>query len=147
MISMEKIDYVINVTGASYDIVRLALLDSDGDVDLAIKSINSSINLFTSSENNENNGNTKKDFINFEDIKKAIKDIWEKGNASKLIVEKDGETVLSLSLTVSAIGVVLSPLAAILGFGIGLEKDYEFKIIMSNKEVIDLKEYIRSMKK
>ncbi|MGO3751254.1 MAG: DUF4342 domain-containing protein [Peptoniphilaceae bacterium] len=147
MISMEKIDYVINVTGASYDIVRLALLDSDGDVDLAIKSINSSISLFTSSENNENNGNTKKDFINFEDIKKAIKDIWEKGNASKLIVEKDGETVLSLSLTVSAIGVVLSPLAAILGFGIGLEKDYEFKIIMSNKEVIDLKEYIRSMKK
>ncbi|MGO1580989.1 MAG: DUF4342 domain-containing protein [Peptoniphilaceae bacterium] len=144
MISMEKIDYVINVTGASYDIVRLALLDSDGDVDLAIKSINSSISLFTSSENN---GNTKKDFINFEDIKKAIKDIWEKGNASKLIVEKDGETVLSLSLTVSAIGVVLSPLAAILGFGIGLEKDYEFKIIMSNKEVIDLKEYIRSMKK
>ena len=40
MINMTKIDYVINTTGASYDIVRKALLDSDGDVDEAIKHIN-----------------------------------------------------------------------------------------------------------
>ena len=40
MINMTKIDYVINATGASYEIVRKALLDSDGDVDEAIKFIN-----------------------------------------------------------------------------------------------------------
>ena len=39
MINMTKIDYVINITGASYDIVRKALLDSDGDVDVAISYI------------------------------------------------------------------------------------------------------------
>ncbi len=37
MITMEKIDYVISVTGASYGDVREALLSADGDVDKAIR--------------------------------------------------------------------------------------------------------------
>lgn len=37
MITMEKIDYVISVTGASYGEVREALLTADGDVDKAIR--------------------------------------------------------------------------------------------------------------
>ena len=36
MINLEKIDYVINTTGAGYELVREALLNSDGDVDRAI---------------------------------------------------------------------------------------------------------------
>ena len=37
MITMEKIDYVISVTGASYGEVREALLTADGDVDKALR--------------------------------------------------------------------------------------------------------------
>ena len=40
MITLESIDYVINMTGASYDDVRVALLEADGNVDKAIKLIN-----------------------------------------------------------------------------------------------------------
>lgn len=136
MITMEKIDYVMNITGASYEVVRVALLDSDGDVDGAINIIRHSVVI------PEREEKAKKDFINFEDIKNAIKEIWDKGNASKLTVEKDGETVLSLSLTVSAVGLILAPLAAFVGAGLVIINDYDFKVLMDSGEVIDIKEYI-----
>ncbi len=140
MITMEKIDYVMNITGASYEVVRVALLDSDGDVDGAINIIRHSVVI------PEREEKTKKDFINFEEIKNAIKEIWDKGNASKLTVEKDGETVLSLSLTVSAVGLILAPLAAFVGAGLVIINDYDFKVLMDSGEVIDIKEYINIKK-
>lgn len=36
MINMDKIDRVMEITDASYDEVRQALIDHDGDVDQAI---------------------------------------------------------------------------------------------------------------
>ena len=140
MITMEKIDYVMNITGASYEVVRVALLDSDGDVDGAINIIRHSVVI------PEREEKTKKDFINFEEIKNAIKEIWDKGNASKLTVEKDGETVLSLSLTVSAVGLILAPLATFVGAGLVIINDYDFKVLMDSGEVIDIKEYINIKK-
>lgn len=140
MITMEKIDYVMNITGASYEVVRVALLDADGDVDKAIKIIMHSVSIPEEKENE------KKDFINFDEIKNAIKEIWDKGNASKIIVSKDDEIVLSLPLTVSALGLVLAPIAALIGAGVVLVTDYDFKIVMDSGEVIDLKEYINIKK-
>ncbi|EFI42347.1 DUF4342 domain-containing protein [Peptoniphilus sp. oral taxon 386] len=138
MITMEKIDYVMDVTNSSYDVVRRALLDSDGDVDLAVDIIRKSVD--TSSKKS-------KDTIDFEDIKDAIKEIWNQGNANKLVVKKDGDIVLSLSLTVSALGIILAPVAALVGVGAGIVNDYEFKIILSTKEEIDIKEYIKCKSK
>ncbi|WP_036728656.1 DUF4342 domain-containing protein [Peptoniphilus mikwangii] len=138
MITMEKIDYVMDVTNSSYDVVRRALLDSDGDVDLAVDIIRKSVD--TSSKKS-------KDTIDFEDIKDAIKEIWNQGNANKLVVKKDGDIVLSLSLTVSALGIILAPVAALVGVGAGIVNDYEFKIILSTKEEIDIKEYIKGKSK
>ncbi|MBP2025275.1 DUF4342 domain-containing protein [Peptoniphilus stercorisuis] len=140
MITMEKIDYVMNITGASYEVVRVALLDADGDVDRAIKIIMHSVVIPEKKEDE------KKDFINFDEIKNAIKEIWDKGNASKIIVSKDDEIVLSLPLTVSALGLVLAPLAALVGAGVVLVTDYDFKVIMDSGEIIDLKEYINIKK-
>ena len=140
MITMEKIDYVMNITGASYEVVRVALLDADSDVDRAISILRHSVVIPEKKEEN------KKEFISFEEIKNAIKEIWDKGNASKLTVEKDGETVLSLSLTVSAVGLILAPLAALIGAGAVLVSDYDFKIILDTGEVIDIKDYINIKK-
>ncbi|RVU55221.1 DUF4342 domain-containing protein [Anaerosphaera multitolerans] len=142
MITIEKIDYVMNITGVPYEVVRKALLDSDGDVDKAIKLIKNSLEPF---ENKEN----KKDTIDFNDIKDAIKSIWEEGNASRLTIERNGELLLNISLTVSAIGIVIAPVAALLGVGImGTDflGDFVIKIILSSGEVIDVKEYIKSLR-
>lgn len=140
LITIEKIDYVMNVTSTSYEVVRKALLDSDGDVDKAIQIINSSLIVFK--ENKK-----EKDSIDFNDIKNAIKEIWELGNTSRLSVEKDSEVLLNISLTVSAIGMIIAPVAALLGVGLmstDLLGEYVFKITMASGEVIDVKEYILS---
>ncbi len=136
MITMEKIDYVMDITGAPYEVVRAALLDADGDVDKAINLIRNSVDTLLGKEE------SKKDF-NFDDIEKAIRDLWEQGLASRLVVEKRGEVILSLSLAVSAFGAVLAPLAALVGVGAGLLNDYDFKLLTKDKQEIDLKEYIK----
>ncbi len=164
MINMTKIDYVINITGASYDIVRKALLDSDGDVDVAISYIREGkydVNIDPSRvyENEEEKESDPKgerktgreyvdDVINYlDEILEAIKEIWRKGNASRLLVENKGETVLSLSLTTSAIGMLLALPASLLGLSAAYVYDYSFKIIMDNGEVIDVKEYLKDKSK
>lgn len=164
MINMTKIDYVINITGASYDIVRKALLDSDGDVDVAISYIREGkydVNVEPSKvyenekeKESDSNGDKKTsreyvdDVINYlDEILEAVKEIWRKGNASRLLVENKGETVLSLSLTTSAIGMLLALPASLLGLSAAYIYDYSFKIIMDNGEVIDVKEYLKDKSK
>lgn len=170
MINMTKIDYVINTTGASYGIVRKALLDSDGDVDLAIEDINDgkyeekeNQNFFEEEDSKvfedeeEKSSNEKKrragkeyvdEVVNYlDEIVDAIKEIWRKGNARRLVVEKDNETVLSLSLTTSAIGMILALPASLLGISAAYVYDYSFKIIMESGEVIDIKEYLKDKSK
>ena len=164
MINMTKTDYVINITGASYDVVRKALLDSDGDVDVAISYIREGkydVNIEPSKvyenekeKESDSHGERKSskgyidDVIKYlDEILEAVKEIWRKGNASRLLVENKGETVLSLSLTTSAIGMLLALPASLLGLSAAYIYDYSFKIIMDNGEVIDVKEYLKDKSK
>ena len=129
MITLESIDYVINMTGASYDDVRVALLEADGNVDKAIKLINErgqGTKTKEEQKEEEKSGKSWREYTSktighvqqsLDEILDGIKDILKKGNARKLLIEKDGETVLSLSLTVSAIGFVINPIVATLGVG------------------------------
>ncbi len=75
------------------------------------------------------------------DIIDAIKEIWRKGNASRLDIEKEGKTVLSISLTVGAIGLLLAPVAALIGIGAALVIDYIVKITLDNGTVINVNEF------
>lgn len=154
MITLESIDYVINMTGASYDDVRVALLEADGNVDKAIKLINER-GQGTKTKEEQKSGKSWREYTSktighvqqsLDEILDGIKDILKKGNARKLLIEKDGETVLSLSLTVSAIGFVINPIVAILGVGAALTSEYDFKIIMEDGSTIDVKEYIKNKK-
>ena len=140
MITMEKIDYVMDTTNSSYEVVRKALLDTDGDVDLAIEKIRNSVSTF---DEDYKSKNSKKGPINFDDIKEAIENLWEEGKASRLLVKKNDGTILSLSLAVSAFGAIIAPLAAILGVGAGYVNDYDFYLVTKDGENIDLKNYIK----
>jgi hypothetical protein len=75
------------------------------------------------------------------DIIDAIKEIWRKGNASRLDIEKDGRTVLSVSLTVGTIGLLLAPVAALIGIGAALVTDYVVRITLDNGTIIDVNEF------
>ena len=146
MITMEKIDYVISVTGASYGDVREALLSADGDVDKAIR-------LLMGEEKTEGfdfkDARTRAEDIsdtisNFgEEVIDAVKDFWEKGNATKLVImdEKD-EVILNVSMNLGAIWTVIAPVAALMGVGIGIISRWEFYIYLDDGKVINVKDYI-----
>lgn len=167
MISIEKIDAVIAATGSDYASVRQALLATDGDVAAAIRAIlnerrdrhregdaafkASGANTSEAdnqeekrSEQNESRENAEGNFKyqdQIDDIIQVIKDIWRSGNASSLIVEKNGQTILNLSLTVSAFIFILTPLITVIGLGAAIITEYTIKIQMVNGEVIDVIEY------
>ena len=154
MINMTKIDYVINATGASYEIVRKALLDSDGDVDEAIKFISEgkydesaeASKVFENEEEKESYEN-RENKTGKEYVDEVINYLDEIVDARRLLVEKDNETVLSLSLTTSAIGMILALPASLIGISAAYIYDYSFKIVMENGEVIDVKEYLKDKSK
>ncbi len=161
MINIEKVDYVINATGASYELVREALLNADGDVDRAIGYIEAKKDKANDLKSDEKieveaevieENEAKKEFFGgvtetIDDIVAGIKEIWRQGNASRLIVERGNETVLSLSLTVSTIGVIIAPLASLLGLTVAYITDYNFKIIMADGKIIDVREYLSNKNK
>jgi hypothetical protein len=75
------------------------------------------------------------------DILEAIKEIWRKGNASRLDIEKEDKTVLSISLTVGTIGLLIAPVAALIGIGAALITEYTVKITLDNGTVINVNEF------
>lgn len=149
MINIEKIDAVIAATGADYATVRQALLASDGDVAVAIRSImndryhKGQPNTGERTEAPDNGGDNQHQNVesSVDQIIAVIKEIWNTGNASSLIVEKNGKVVLNLSLTVSAFIVIITPLISIIGLGAAILSEYSIKIKMLNGEVIDVLEY------
>lgn len=76
-----------------------------------------------------------------QEIIDAIKDIWKKGNASRLDIEKDARVILSLPLTVSTIGLALAPVAALIGLGAALVTQFTIKITLDNGTVINVNEF------
>lgn len=67
-----------------------------------------------------------------------LKEILKKGNVTKVIVEKDGEVLLNLPVSVGAIGLVLAPVAAIIGVGAALVVKYTIKIVKDDGEEINV---------
>ena len=78
-----------------------------------------------------------------EEIIDAVKEIWEKGNATKLIVmDENDEVILNVSMNLGAIWTVIAPLASLMGVGIGLLSRWEFYIYLDDGKVINVKDYI-----
>ena len=82
-----------------------------------------------------------------DDIIKAIKEIWRKGNASRLDIERQGRTLRSVSLVVGTIGFVLAPVAALIGLGTALITEYTIKITLDDGTIINVNEFALTRKK
>lgn len=147
MIGIEKIDKVMDRTGASYEEVKTALLASDGDIDQA------TIYILQQRAQGQADGADSPDAESkgqetvyhhggafASDIIDTIKYLWEKGNASTLIIEKGGKQLLNLSLTMGTIGLVIAPVAAIIGLGAALITEYTIIVILDDGKVINVNE-------
>lgn len=146
MTDIEKIDLLMTQTGADYSTVREALLACEGDVNRATDYIRGAqrqretAQAEAKAEQRSGDKGDEKSTPIASDILDTIRDIWEKGNASSLIIEKDGKVLLRLSLLVSTIGLILAPVAAIIGLGAALITEYTIKIELVNGDIININE-------
>lgn len=95
----------------------------------------------TDNEETAKNEKTSNQSATAQDIINSIKEIWRRGNASRLDIEKDGKNFVSISLTVGTIGLVIAPVAALIGLGAALITEYTVKITLDNGTVIDVNEF------
>lgn len=134
MITIEQIDAFIKRTGASYETAKAYLSANDGDVDAAVLQYEKETN--------------KKQPFSFKDLSDAIRHLVAKSNGTALrVCDKKQKTVLSLSLTVSAIGVVLAPALSAIGIGVMALSDYTFYIDKEDGSSINVNEWIMGSNK
>ncbi|MFA5634364.1 MAG: DUF4342 domain-containing protein [Anaerovoracaceae bacterium] len=129
-ITLEKIELVKDRTGVSYKEAKEALEATDGSVVDAIIEIEESIDLKAKSKLGEQSA------VIVEKIKNAIR----KGNVSKIIVRKGDEVMLNLPVSVSIIGSVLAPWAAVAGIIAVFGTKCTIELVKDNGEVVDISE-------
>ncbi len=129
-ITLEKIELVKDRTGVSYKEAKEALEATDGSVVDAIIEIEESIDLKAKSRLGEQSA------VIVEKIKNAIR----KGNVSKIIVRKGDEVMLNLPVSVSIIGSVLAPWAAVAGIIAVFGTKCTIELVKDNGEVVDISE-------
>ena len=128
-ITLEKIDQILERANVSYGEAKEALSNSNGDVVEALIYIqNKHKNKFK--EVNERGS----------ELIEKLKVVLRKGNYTRVMLEKDGDILLNLPITIGALGLVLGPIAAIIGVSAAVASKYKIKIVMENGETIDLNE-------
>ena len=126
-ITLEKIELVKDRTGVSYKEAKEALEQTDGNVVDAIILIEDSIDEGIKPA-------SSKASAAIDVIKETIK----KGNVSKVVIKKDGDTILNLPVNIGIVGTVLFPWAAVAGTIAALGTKCEIEIIKDNGEIIDV---------
>ncbi|SCG83603.1 ubiquitin-associated domain-containing protein [Proteiniborus sp. DW1] len=128
-INLESIDIIRERTGVSYKEAKEVLEKHNGDVLEALIELEE--NKHSWSDNLSNKG---------EEIIETLREILRKGNVTKIVVKKDGETIVNLPVTAGAIGVILAlPLTA-LGLTAAVISKCSIEITREDGEVININE-------
>lgn len=125
---LKKIDEIVNRTYVSYETAKKALEDANGDVLEAVILIENQNKNFSSSD-----AKVKGEQI-LEEIKKALK----KGNATKITVKKNNETIVNIPITAGLVGAVLAPVLAAAGVTAALLTQCSVEILQADGNVIDV---------
>lgn len=131
-INLEKIELVKERTGATYAESKEALEKANGSVVDAIIDIEENINMNKDAKNSEES--KFKDNPTF----KKMKEIIEKGNVSRIIIAKNGETYVNFPLTAGVVGAILVPWGVILGIIAALGTKCDIQFVDDKNQVIDI---------
>ena len=125
MVTLEKIDQVVERTGVTYEEARAALEEVGGDVLEAIIYLETSRKGFA--DNMSSNINDKK-----ETIIGVLKELIKKGNITRVIIRSEEKIVLDLPIYIGAVGVFFAPYVALIGAALDELNPYD--IVIQTKE-------------
>ena len=132
-ITLEKIELVKDRTGVTYAEAKQALEEADGSVVDAIIAIEETINA-----GQKGRGFGKKG----EDLFATIKELVKKGNVSRIQVKKDGELVLNVPVNAGIVGVVIAPLASVVGVVAAFGFKCVIEVIKTDGTIIDVSDAV-----
>lgn len=138
-VTIEAIDKVLaRLPKATYKQAKEALQKTDGNVVEAI--------IYLESNYSDLKGSQKKTTEifgkNTDELKEQVLDLIKKSNVVRLIIERRGETMLNIPLTVGVVGVIIGPMLTLVGLSAAVLSKCKIKI--ANEEgdtVIDLGEF------
>lgn len=128
-VTLEKIELVKDRTGVTYKEAKEALEAADGNVVDAIVSIEDKTDGETSSQKISQKGN---------EIIDKIKEVVDRGNASKIVISKDGDRIINLPLNAGVIGAIVAPWGIILGVAASFGFNCKIEVIKDDGTVVDI---------
>lgn len=129
---LKKIDEIVNRTYVSYETAKQALEDADGDILEAVILIENKNKCFSSSDAK----------MKGEQILEEIKKVLKKGNATKITIKKNNETIVNIPITAGVVGVMLAPFLATAGVTAALLTQCSVEILQEDGNVIDVNEKV-----
>ena len=129
-ITLEKIELVKDRTGVTYKEAKEALEGADGNVVDAIIAIEETIDQKSS----------KKIGAQGEALISKRKEVVKKGNISKILVTRDGDTIINIPLTVGVLGTVVAPWGMIAGVVAAFGFKCRIEFVKDDGSIIDITE-------
>ena len=129
-ITLEKIELVRDRTGVTYKEAKEALEAANGNVVDAIIAIEETIDC-----SEKNSTKAKKDALIG-----RMKEMFDKGNVSRIVVSRDDNTFLNIPLNVGIVGTVIAPWGMIAGVVAALGFRCKIEFVKDDGSVIDLSE-------
>jgi hypothetical protein len=129
-ITLEKIELVKDRTGATYAESKAALEAAEGSVVDAIIALEEVKN----KEHDKVDGGSLKDSPIFA----KMKEIVDKGNVSRILISKDGKTIVNFPVTAGVIGAVLVPWGAIFGIVAAVGTQCNIDFVDDKGNVVDI---------
>ena len=129
-ITLEKIELVKDRTGVTYKEAKEALEAAGGNVVDAIIAIEETID----------QKGSKKLGAQGEALIEKMKDVVKKGNVSKIMVTRDGDTLINIPLTVGVLGSVVAPWGMIAGVVAAFGFKCKIEFVKDDGSVIDITE-------
>lgn len=127
-ITLEKIELVRDRTGVTYKEAKEALEAADGNVVDAIIAIESAVD----------NGRTGSTKCRKDALVSRLKEIIRKGNVSRILITKDGETILNLPLTAGIFGAIIAPWGMIAGVAASFGFKCRIEFVRDDGTVFDV---------
>ncbi len=165
MVTLEQVEKLMQETGADFYLVSWALKSTDGDEAKAKEYIRQNREEKStayeaadgeSAQAESNDAKTeeptqKKSIPDVEDLLKTIRGVLDKVNATNILIRKEGDVLLNISCTIGAIGLILAPIAALVGLGAAVLTSYDVVIVLEDGREINLmamaKDEVNNVKK
>lgn len=127
-ITLEKIELIKDRTGVSYAEAKAALEKADGSVVDAIIMIEEEIDIAPKTKAGDQASQ----------IVEKIKELVKKGNVSKILVKKNGETIVNLPVNVGILGIVFVPWVTLISVIAALGTKCSIELVKENGDIVNL---------